>query len=266
MDEPCRRTPLLRLTDGGIVVDGVRLPVATLVCNQAPPTDGQPSLCSFREVETLFHEFGHGLQHMLTTVDESMAAGINKVEWDAVELPSQFMENWCYHEDTIMGMSGHVETGEPLPQELYQKLLAARTFNAGAMMLRQLLFASTDLELHHTYDPALADVGVVYRRNAERISRCNQKTTTHSCVDSVTSSPAVTQQDTTATNGLKFSSADASRHSKRPAWTSRMRSPKLDAASLIPYWHWAAVALQPRSLQTSVVATHRQRHYCGMLA
>src|SRR5262249_8180030 len=86
----------------------VRLPVAYLICNQTPPVDGKPALMSFNEVKTLFHEFGHGLQHMLTTVDYGLAAGIRNVEWDAVELPSQFMENWCYHHDTLMGMSSHV--------------------------------------------------------------------------------------------------------------------------------------------------------------
>ena len=89
----------------------VRLPVAYLVCNQSPPVDGKPSLMTFREVETLFHEFGHGLQHMLTRVDYPGAAGINNVEWDAVELPSQFMENWCYDRDTLFGMAKALRNG-----------------------------------------------------------------------------------------------------------------------------------------------------------
>lgn len=131
----------------------VRLPVAYLTCNQTPPVDGKPALMNFNEVRTLFHEFGHGLQHMLTTVDYGLAAGIHNVEWDAVELPSQFMENWCYHRDTLMGMSAHVETGEPLPEALYQKLCAARTYRAGSLMLRQLYFACLDIALHHHFDP-----------------------------------------------------------------------------------------------------------------
>jgi oligopeptidase A len=131
----------------------VRLPVAYLICNQTPPVDGKPSLMSFNEVKTLFHEFGHGLHHMLTTVDYGLAAGIHNVEWDAVELPSQFMENWCYHRETLMGMSAHIETGEPLPQELYRKLCAARTYRAGSLMLRQLYFACLDMALHHHFDP-----------------------------------------------------------------------------------------------------------------
>ena len=130
-----------------------RLPVAYLVCNQTPPVDDKPSLMTFREVETLFHEFGHGLQHMLTQVDYPGAAGINNIEWDAVELPSQFMENWCYHRPTLLGMAKHYETGEPLPEHYYQKLLAAKNYMSGSGMLRQLHFSLLDLELHHRYQP-----------------------------------------------------------------------------------------------------------------
>ncbi len=130
-----------------------RLPVAYLVCNQTPPVDGKPSLMTFAEVETLFHEFGHGLHHMLTKVDYTGAAGINNVEWDAVELPSQFMENWCYDRPTLFGMAKHYETGEPLPEHYYQKLLAAKNYMSGSGMLRQLHFSILDLELHYRYRP-----------------------------------------------------------------------------------------------------------------
>jgi oligopeptidase A len=130
-----------------------RLPVAYLVCNQTPPIDDKPSLMTFEEVTTLFHEFGHGLQHMLTKVDYPGAAGINNVEWDAVELPSQFMENWCYHRTTLMGMAKHYQTGETLPEHYYQKLLAARNYMSGSAMLRQLHFSFLDLELYHRYQP-----------------------------------------------------------------------------------------------------------------
>ncbi len=133
--------------------ESTRLPVAYLQCNQTPPVDNQPSLMTFEEVETLFHEFGHGLQHMLTQVDYPGAAGINNVEWDAVELPSQFMENWCYHRPTLFSMAKHYETGEPLPEEYYQKLLAARNYRSGSAMLRQLYFSFLDLELHAHYNP-----------------------------------------------------------------------------------------------------------------
>ncbi|MEM1310350.1 MAG: M3 family metallopeptidase [Cyanobacteria bacterium P01_H01_bin.153] len=137
----------------GKIKGQVRLPVAYLVCNQSPPVDGKPSLMNFREVETLFHEFGHGLQHMLTVVDYTGAAGINNVEWDAVELPSQFMENWCYHRETLFKLARHYETGEPLPEDLYQKILAARNFMTGSAILRQVNFGWLDVELHHRYQP-----------------------------------------------------------------------------------------------------------------
>ncbi|MCH2565645.1 MAG: M3 family metallopeptidase [Prochlorococcus sp. ALOHA_A2.0_51] len=133
------------------------LPVAYLICNQTPPQAETPSLMSFDEVETLFHEFGHGLQHMLTTVEYPQAAGINNVEWDAVELPSQFMENWCLDRTTLMGMARHWRTGDPLPEEEFAKLRSSRTFNAGLATLRQVHFALTDLRLHSCWTP---DLGV----------------------------------------------------------------------------------------------------------
>ena len=129
------------------------LPVAYLVCNQSPPVGETPSLMTFAEVETLFHEFGHGLHHMLTTVERPQAAGINNVEWDAVELPSQFMENWCYDRATLLGMARHWQSGEPLPEAEFEKLLAARTFLGGAATLRQVHFALTDLKLHSEWAP-----------------------------------------------------------------------------------------------------------------
>ncbi|HXV61274.1 MAG TPA: M3 family metallopeptidase [Vicinamibacteria bacterium] len=131
-----------------------RLPMAHLVCNGSPPVDGKPSLMTFREIETLFHEFGHALQHMLTSVDDGLASGIRNVEWDAVELPSQFMENWCYHRDTLMNLSQHVETGDALPDAVFEKIRASRTFHSGLMTLRQLYFGFIDLELHHRYEPS----------------------------------------------------------------------------------------------------------------
>ncbi|XP_039123031.1 probable cytosolic oligopeptidase A [Dioscorea cayenensis subsp. rotundata] len=148
MDEVLSRSRLL--ARNGVPV---RLPVAHMVCNQTPPLGGKPSLMTFREVETVFHEFGHALQHMLTKQDEGLVAGIRGVEWDAVELPSQFMENWCYHRDTLMGIAKHYETEEPLPEEVYLRLLAARTFRAGSLSLRQLRFGCLDLELHTKYTP-----------------------------------------------------------------------------------------------------------------
>lgn len=148
MDEVVSRSRVLS-PDGS----SSRLPVAHMVCNQTPPVGEKPSLMTFREVETVFHEFGHALQHMLTRQDEGLVAGIRGIEWDAVELPSQFMENWCYHRDTLMSIAKHYETGETLPEDVYKKLLAARTFRAGSLSLRQLKFATVDLELHTRYIP-----------------------------------------------------------------------------------------------------------------
>jgi len=139
-------------------------PVAYLICNQTPPSGDIPSLMSFEEVETLFHEFGHGLQHMLTTVEHPQAAGINNVEWDAVELPSQFMENWCLDRHTLMGMARHWQTGEPLPEEDYNKLRNSRTFMQGCGTLRQVHFALTDLRLHSTWTPELGQSPDAFRR------------------------------------------------------------------------------------------------------
>jgi len=148
MDECVGKSRLFRGADGR-----ARLPVAHLVCNQTPPVGDKPSLMSFDEVETLFHEFGHGLQHMLTRVEYGLASGIRNVEWDAVELPSQFMENWCYHRETLLGFARNFETGEPLPDALFEKLCAARTYRAGSAMLRQLFFGVVDLELHDRFMP-----------------------------------------------------------------------------------------------------------------
>ena len=129
----------------------VEIPVAFLVCNGTPPVSGKPGLMSFDQVNTLFHEFGHGLQHMLTRVGEMSVAGIAGIEWDAVELASQFMENWLYHIPTLKNISGHYETGAPLPQEYIDKILAAKNFRSATGMLRQLQFGMMDMELHHRF-------------------------------------------------------------------------------------------------------------------
>ncbi|WP_320676541.1 M3 family metallopeptidase [Prochlorococcus sp. MIT 1300] len=128
------------------------LPVAYLVCNQTPPVGQTPSLMSFEEVKTLFHEFGHGLQHMLTTINYPQAAGINNIEWDAVELPSQFMENWCLDRTTLFGMARHWQTKKELPEEEFNKLVLNNKFNAGLATLRQVHFALTDLRLHSQWN------------------------------------------------------------------------------------------------------------------
>ena len=132
---------------------GVQIPVAFLTCNFSPPTGDKPSLLTHDEVTTLFHEFGHGLHHMLTLVDHVGVAGINGVEWDAVELPSQFMENWCWERDALDLISGHVDTGEPLPDSLLKNMRAAKNFQAAMQMVRQLEFGLFDMRIHSSYDP-----------------------------------------------------------------------------------------------------------------
>jgi oligopeptidase A len=123
-------------------------PVAQLVCNFAPPVGDKPALLTHDDVITLFHEFGHGLHHMLTQVNDLGVSGISGVEWDAVELPSQFMENFCWEWDVLQQLSGHVDTGEPLPRELFDKMIAAKNFQSGLMTLRQIEFALFDMRLH----------------------------------------------------------------------------------------------------------------------
>ena len=134
--------------------DGVQKPVAYLVCNFPRPVGGKPATFSHRDVETLFHEAGHGLHHLLTRVDELGVSGIHGVEWDAVELPSQFMENYCWEWDVLRQMSGHVDTGEALPRELFDKMLAARNFQSGMLTVRQIEFSLFDMLLHSDFDPA----------------------------------------------------------------------------------------------------------------
>ncbi len=132
---------------------GTQIPVAYMVCNFTPPVDGKPSLLTHREVETLFHEFGHGLHHMLTRVDEYDVSGINGVAWDAVELPSQFMENYCWEREALDLFAAHHDTGERIPEDLYQRMRAAKNFQSGMMMVRQLEFALFDFRMHREYDP-----------------------------------------------------------------------------------------------------------------
>jgi len=129
-------------------------PVAFLTCNFAPPSEGKPALLTHDDVLTLFHEFGHGLHHMLTEVEWPSVGGISGVEWDAVELPSQFMENFCWQRETLDLFARHWQTDEKLPDELHQKMLAARHFHAGLFLVRQLEFALYDFRLHLEYDPA----------------------------------------------------------------------------------------------------------------
>ncbi|TAM97803.1 MAG: M3 family peptidase, partial [Rhodanobacteraceae bacterium] len=139
-----------RFRDG----DKLQLPIAFLTCNFAPPAGGHPSLLTHDDVQTIFHEFGHGLHHMLTRIDLPSIGGIEDVEWDAVELPSQFMENFCWNRQALDLFAKHWSSGERLPDELFGRMLAARHFQAGMFLCRQLEFGLFDFLLHANYDPA----------------------------------------------------------------------------------------------------------------
>ena len=140
---------MMRKADGSL-----QKPVAYLTCNFNRPVSGKPALFTHDEVTTLFHEFGHGLHHMLTRVETPGVSGISGVPWDAVELPSQFMENWCWEPEALAFISGHYETGEPLPQALLDKMLAAKNYQAALFILRQLEFGLFDFRLHAEFEPA----------------------------------------------------------------------------------------------------------------
>lgn len=133
---------------------GVQTPVAYLTCNFSAPIGDDPALFTHDEVLTMFHEFGHGLHHMLTRVDYVSVAGISGVAWDAVELPSQFMENWCWQKEALDVIAGHYESGEPLPDELFAKMIAAKNFQSAMQMVRQLEFSLFDFRMHLEYDPS----------------------------------------------------------------------------------------------------------------
>jgi oligopeptidase A len=132
---------------------GVQIPVAYLTCNLPAPVGGKPALFTHDDVITVFHEFGHGLHHMLTQVEVLGVSGIEGVEWDAVELPSQFMENFCWEWDVLRHMTSHVDTGEPLPRELFDKMIAAKNFQSGLGTMRQLEFGLFDMLVHSAYVP-----------------------------------------------------------------------------------------------------------------
>lgn len=149
----------------------VQLPLALMSCNQTVPVGDTPPLMRFDEVRTLFHEFGHVLQHILTTVGDPEASGVNGIEWDAIEIASQFMENWCYDRATLKGMSRHADTSEPIPDALFGRLLAAKNFRSATALLRQILFAATDINLYARYPrPGWPDADAVKRDCARRYS------------------------------------------------------------------------------------------------
>jgi oligopeptidase A len=145
----------------------LQTPIAHLVCNFADGVEGKPALLTHDDVTTLFHEFGHGLHHLLTQVNERDVSGISGVEWDAVELPSQFMENFCWEWDVLKDMTAHVDTGAPLPRALFDKMLAAKNFQSGMQTLRQIEFSLFDMLLHTAHDPALDLMPLLAKVRAE---------------------------------------------------------------------------------------------------
>lgn len=154
MDDAITRRRIEKTETGQSVI---QLPVAYLTCNFSAPLtiNGQPrpALFTHDEVIVLFHEFGHGLHHLLTQVEDLGVSGINGVEWDAVELPSQFMENFCWEWDVLSHMTAHIDSGAPLPRALFDKMLAAKNFQCGLQTLRQIEFALFDMHLHYDFDP-----------------------------------------------------------------------------------------------------------------
>ncbi|MEN5264956.1 M3 family metallopeptidase [Stenotrophomonas sp. TWI587] len=149
---------------------GVQTPLVYLVCNFGKGAAGQPATFSHGDVTTLFHEMGHGLHQLLTRIGELGVAGINGVEWDAVELPSQFMENFCWEWDRVQAMTAHVTTGEPLPRALFDRMLAARNFQSGMFTVRQLEFALFDMQLHSAFDPTQDSVQALLERVRDEVA------------------------------------------------------------------------------------------------
>jgi oligopeptidase A len=147
----------------------VQTPVALMTCNFAPPVGNKPTTLTHDDVITLFHEFGHGLHHLLTQVGELDVSGINGVEWDAVELPSQFMENFCWEWENLSHMTSHVETGAALPRDLFDKMIAAKNFQSGMFMLRQIEFSIFDMKIHMALRPAANDAPAAIGKSIEQM-------------------------------------------------------------------------------------------------
>ena len=154
MDEAItRRRKIVKDSSGAVSSTGIETPVAFLTCNFSAPVGGKPALFTHDEVQTMFHEFGHGLHHMLTQIEDYGVSGIKGVEWDAVELPSQFMENFCWEWEVLRHMTAHVESGAQLPRTLFDKMVAAKNFQAGMQTVRQIEFSLFDMRLHGEFDP-----------------------------------------------------------------------------------------------------------------
>lgn len=176
-----------------------------MTCNFNRPVNGKPALFTHDEVITLFHEFGHGLHHMLTRIETAGVSGISGVPWDAVELPSQFMENWCWEPEALAFISGHYETGEPLPKELLDKMLAAKNYRAALFILRQLEFGLFDFRLHAEFRPDQGQKSSkLWQKSRNWLPWCHLRHGAVSRTLSAIFSPVVMRQVTTATCGLTY--------------------------------------------------------------
>jgi oligopeptidase A len=239
----------------------LQTPVAYLSCNFARPVGGKPALFTHDDVLTLFHEFGHCLHHLLTRVDELGVSGLAGVEWDAVELPSQFMENFAWTWDVLKDMTRHVDTGEPLPRALYDKMLAAKNFQAGLQMLRQIEFSVFDMRLHYDYDPASRRSALELLQEVRARSPCScRPSTTGSRTASRTSSPAATRPATTATSGPRCSRRTPTARSRR-----RPTSPTRAPARAFATRSSPSAAAGPRRSPSapSAAASRASRRCCG---
>jgi oligopeptidase A len=253
--------------------DGVlQQPVAFLTCNFAPPTATTPSLLTHDDVLTLFHEFGHGLHHLLTEVDLPGVGGINGVEWDAVELPSQFMENFGWLREALDLFARHWQTGEKLPDELFARMQAARHFHAGLFLVRQLEFGLFDFRIHREFDPARG------ARAMETLSECATKSPSSirrngsaSRTRSRTSSRAATAPVTTATSGPKCCPPMRSASSRKPACSTAQQAGPIarqssPSARRGPHWrassHSADASRRPtRCCAVTVSPPDRRSHH-----
>ena len=233
------------------------LPVAYLVCNSLPPQDGRPALLTHDDVVTLFHEFGHGLHHMLTRIGYPSIAGINGVPWDAVELPSQFMENYAWLHEVLARIGAHAATGEPIPEAKLRQLIATRSFQAGLHTLRQVEFALFDMRIHAEYDPARGS-----RVCPSCWPKCAPKWRSRAFRSGIaiptasrTSSPAAMRRVTTATSGPRC-------WRPMPSPRSVGQAPSIappQRASSTASWRAAAAATRSSPSSNSAAASPRSR-------
>jgi oligopeptidase A len=254
------RTRWLRPDNGQL-----QTPVAHLVCNFADGVDGKPALLTHDDVITLFHEFGHGLHHLLTQVSERDVSGIGGVEWDAVELPSQFMENFCWEWSALQRMTAHVDTGAPLPRALFDKMLAAKNFQSGMQTLRQIEFALFDMLLHTEHDPAQDFLPLLdlVRSEVAVLQPPAFSRTAHTFSHIFAGGYA---PGTTATNGPRCSPPTPMPRSRKPPNPTAATTPTRAAATAKPSSKLEAAARPWNPSRPSVVANRAWMRCCATRA